>query len=536
MEAHMISGHDLARMLESGTARLADRYKDVDTLNVFPVPDGDTGTNMYMTMISAVREISKAADPASVGAVAEAAARGALMGARGNSGVILSQLLRGIAKGLNNMDRITGPILAQALNEGVRTAYKSVMKPVEGTILTVAREAAEEALKSAKKKSAVANVLEDACYKGEETLNRTPGMLPALREAGVVDAGGLGWLIILQGMFTGTAVERADQPAVPPMLLPAIEEKIFEAGAMLRYPYCTEVLVKGSGADGLKEALEDQGDSLLLVEDNGYIKIHLHSTHPGQVLETCLRYGPLISVKVENMTEQVSAQVAQKGNAEEKSGLGIVSVAFGDGIKRIMESLGANKVVTGGQTMNPSTGELLEAVETAGPGKVIILPNNRNIIMTANQVAGLTGKKVYVVETRSVPQGLAALMAVIPGREPEEIIQAMAKAARQVKTGEVTYAVRDTTINGREIRKNSIIGLLDDELAVSGNDAEQTVSELLDKMISEDDEVCTLYYGDMINNEKAGNLLETMKNKFPHIEFELHRGGQPLYFYLISVE
>ncbi len=536
METEVLTGPDLKKMLDYGLVRLTDRYKEVDSLNVFPVPDGDTGTNMYLTLAAAVKEVETLNDICSIDAVAEAVSRGALMGARGNSGVILSQLFRGLARGLKNMDKASVKAFVQALDEGVKVAYTAVIKPVEGTILTVAREAAAEALKAARKNLPVKEILKAVCLAAEETLNRTPEMLPVLQEAGVVDAGGMGWLIILQGFRSGlekgqdTVIEKTGTD----YSRPAGERLTNMVEGCLRYPYCTEVLIKArdSELNCLKEILERLGDSLLVVETEEFIKVHIHSAHPGEVLENCLKYGSLTDIKINNMNEQMAKAASPKTDKP----YGIVSVAVGEGIKKIMESLGADKVIYGGQTMNPSTQELLRAVEEIDAGTVIILPNNGNILLTAKQVGNLSNKQIRVIPTRTIPQGLAALLAIPPGTGIKEIIQSMADSFNHVKTGEVTYAVRDTKIDGKEIKKGSIIGLYDDKIVETGSEVPTVVLGLLKKMITPEDEVCTLYYGEAVTGPEAENLAVTLAEQFSHLEFEFYAGGQPLYYYIISVE
>jgi len=537
VETEVLSGYELKKMLNSGLAYLAVRYKDVDLLNVFPVPDGDTGTNMYLTLTSAVQEVGKAGNLSSIGGVAEAASRGALMGARGNSGVILSQLLRGMARCLKNMDRVSAKVFAQALDEGVKVAVKAVIRPVEGTILTVARESAKEALKASGKNLSIVEMLKKTCQAAEKTLNRTPEMLSALREAGVVDAGGMGWLIILQGFRAGLEDGRTPgfaqaEPGKPPDI------KLEKVKHVLKYPYCTEILIKTDNADTgkLQEGLQKLGDSLLVVGTEGFARIHIHSAHPGTVLEECLKHGSLTQVKVTNMNEQTSQAEAGKDREPALKPYGIVSVAIGEGIKKIMESLGADKVITGGQTMNPSAGEMLQAIEDVKAETVIILPNNSNILMAANQVAELSDMQVKVVPSRTVPQGLAALLAVTPGASTEKIVENMTESVKNVKTGEITYAVRDTQVDGQKVQKGAIIGLHDNQIVNWGSEVGNVVLGLLEKMAAPDDEVCTLYHGEMVTGEEARSLLGILEEKFANLEFELHYGGQPLYYYIISVE
>ena len=544
MTTEKLNGHDVRRMFDAALAGLAERYKEIDALNVFPVPDGDTGTNMYLTFSAAVEEASRV-NASSVGLVVEAAARGALMGARGNSGVILSQLLRGFAQELKDSDQVNSTAFAQALQEGVKVAFKAIMKPVEGTILTVAREAAKDALKISGRTPNIVELLRTAANVAEETLRDTPKMLPALADAGVVDAGGMGWLVILRGFQAGVSGETAK--GIYDKTADAVTDKAIETTETLnlQYPYCTELLINiTGGVIGLENSLEQLGDSLIIAESGSLCRVHVHSAHPGEVIEYCLRYGSLKDVKVTNMIDQASqatgaapagttVKPASGGNDKP---FGIVSVAMGEGIKSVMESLGADIVISGGQTMNPSTQEMLAAVEKLSSKTVIILPNNKNIIMSANQLADLSEKKIVVVPTTNIPQGLAALLALIPGADLGKTVKAMQEAYGRVKTGEVTYAVRSTKVNNRAIEKGEIIGLCDDEIVAAGNEIRTVVKELLEKMITPDSDVCTLYFGDQVNSEDAQELFNQLAEQFPELEYELVSGGQPLYYYIISVE
>ncbi|MDT3700287.1 MAG: DAK2 domain-containing protein [Thermincola sp.] len=542
MTTEILNGHDVKRMFDAALAGLAKRHKEIDALNVFPVPDGDTGTNMYLTFASAVEEAARAGNPSSVGLVVEAAARGSLMGARGNSGVILSQLLRGFAQELKNSEQMNNITFAQALEEGVKVAFKAIMKPVEGTILTVAREAAKTALKTANRGSNMAGLLKNTCDVAEETLRNTPKMLPALANAGVVDAGGMGWLVILRGFQTAVSGEGAEEIHNSVDIVINQDREIVEA-FNIQYPYCTELLVNTTdGIGDLRSSLEQLGDSLMIAESGSLTRVHVHSAHPGQVIESCLRYGSLKDVKVTNMIDQ-AAQAAKPASAvvvtpaaRDGKTFGIVSVAMGEGIKSVMESLGADVVVTGGQTMNPSTQEMLAAVSQLGTDAVIVLPNNKNIIMSANQLVDLSDKKIVVIPSQSIPQGLAALLAIIPGSDLEKTAKLMREACGRVKTGEVTYAVRSTKVNDRTIEKGEILGLCDDEIITAGTEIGVVVTELLQKMSTPDSEVCSLYFGNGVSSEEADELLEQLSAQFPELEYELISGGQPLYYYIISLE
>lgn len=550
MQRELLSGRDFTKMMASGLAELSANYKDVDSLNVFPVPDGDTGTNMYLTFNAAHQEITKSADTSSVTSIAEAASKGALMGARGNSGVILSQLLRGFAKGVKDLDTIEAKHVAEALNEGVNIAYKAVMKPVEGTILTVAREAAKEAMKAARTTDSPAEVLRQALIQAEETLNLTPEMLPALKEAGVVDAGGMGWLVILKGFYQGLTdqtIEIDQKPvSVKEDTRDASDQRRVEASAFIdeeeedvfTFPYCTEVLVHVSAAvdlESIRKELADAGNSLLVVDSDGFLKVHIHSAHPGEIIETCLKYGSLKDVKINNMLDQAQAKKELEA-ARHTLPYAVISVASGDGLKEIMEDLGAAQVITGGQSMNPSIQEIVDAVNAIDADTVVILPNNSNIIMTANQVAEMTDKKVEIIPTKSVVQGISALLTVAPGMALENLLKGMKANVAHVKTGEITFSVRDTNLNGLEIKKGNILGLADGEISVVGDHVKDTTLALVNKMIEPDSEICSIYYGEEVTEAEARELAEELQNHYEDLEFELNFGGQPLYYYMISVE
>lgn len=534
MATEKINGNDLYRMLASGLVILSERYKEVDLLNVFPVPDGDTGTNMLHTLTAAVDEVS-VNNRTSVSKAAEAASRGALMGARGNSGVILSQLLRGFALSIKDKDTITAKEFSTALAEGVNIAVKAVMKPVEGTILTVARDAAKIAIQEANKNLTLEQVLEETCKTAEATLKRTPDLLPALKEAGVVDAGGMGWFIILQGFNKALSVDTSFDKNLPDseQFFTRVDQAGRNESPIFENPYCTEILLKPLSAvdDRLTEELSGYGDSLLIAESDGLVKIHIHTALPQEVVGLCLNYGALSKVKIENMNEQAAQNVSEK----KRKPFGIISVASGEGITGVMKSLGVDTVISGGQSMNPSISQLLQGVEDLNTDTVIILPNNSNIILSANQIPEMTVKTVHVIPTRTIPEALAALLAVSPQMEAGQAANAMVSAAGNVRTGEVTYAVRDTTINGIEINKGNAIGLFKDEV-LSGNTINETVTDLLKKMIIPGSELCTVYFGEMIDKNDAEKLSAELSEHFPEIDIEIIDGGQPVYYYIISVE
>ncbi len=545
MPVEYLDGNLLRQLVWSGARRLEAEKGGVDALNVFPVPDGDTGTNMALTLAAACREMEQAkAD--SLGEVAEAVARGSLMGARGNSGVILSQLYRGFARALEGKQRVTAAEVAGALAEGVRTAYRAVMKPTEGTILTVSRDAARAALERARAGGALEAVLETAHQAAEASLQRTPDLLPVLKKAGVVDAGGQGFCLILRGWLEGLKVDRGYGQDRSPARV--VEFELTEEMADIRYPYDTEFFIKGSGlpADQIRDQLARWGDSLIVVGAAELVKVHVHTDNPGRVLDYCVRQGPLTEIVIKNMREQheslknaartVPPPPLPPGPVPPAKAVGIVAVASGEGLDRIFRSLGADEVVQGGQTMNPSTEEIVSAVNRIPAEQVIVLPNNKNIILAAEQVGSLTEKGVHVVPTRSVPQGVAAMLAWQPEKPAAETLGAMARAGRAVRTGEVTYAVRDSRLGEMEVRRGDVLGLLEGEMAVKGDNPEAVARDLLQGMLQAGGEFITIYYGNGVTGDQAAGLVDWLGAEYPGRQVELHDGGQPVYFYVISVE
>lgn len=539
-----ITGKDLVRTVKAGCIKLEHNRDKVDLLNVFPVPDGDTGTNMYLTLLSAVKEGEKHQDE-SLGKVAKAISMGSLMGARGNSGVILSQIFRGMAKVLEGKDSANAADLAQALKSGADTAYKAVMKPVEGTILTVVRDIARSCEAEARKQQDIVAVLVAGITTGHETLKKTPTMLPILKEAGVVDSGGQGLIYFLEGAVEGLAQEK-DIP------LDVYRGKTVSANQLLNKPidieygYCTEVLIKGSNleTDDIKDHLAPLGDSMLVVGGDEIVKVHIHSNHPGKVLETCLQYGALSDIKINNMVEETHEHLNnwaelenQNQNASKPAkNVGLVAVGAGDGIIEILKSLGVDVVVEGGQTMNPSTEDLLKACEQVNAEGIIILPNNGNIVMAATQVKELIDRDIEIVPTKSVMQAVTALVAYDPSGRLDQVAAAMGEEMQVVKYAEVTHAVRNTTINGLEIKEGNIIGMINGEFEAVGRENAEVVTRLLQKMTDGDSELITIFYGEGINEETAMELKQQLEELFDECELEVHYGGQPHYSYLLSVE
>jgi len=530
-------GQDLKRMLATATAWLEKHAVAINALNVFPVPDGDTGTNMLLTMRAALKEIENASQT-SLDSVVQGAAYGALMGARGNSGVILSQLLRGIANSLDKKRTFGSLEFAQAMVEASTMAYKGIIRPVEGTMLTVSKDAAQTAMAAAQEGEDLLTVLEKTVEAAKESVARTPTLLDVLREAGVVDAGGQGLFIILDGILRclkGESIEMKEPTEMVPAELP--EEAEMEWG------YCTEFILQGKDLNlaEVRQKIASFGDSALAVGDERAIKVHVHTFNPGQVLSYASGLGVLSNIKIDNMQEQhreflVLGEEAAKAAAEEIEGIATVAVVWGNGLVQVFESLGIKSVVPGGQTMNPSTQELLEALETLPAKEVIILPNNENIFLAAEQAQKLSSKKVVVVPTTTIPQGIGALLAFDKEADLETNAQNMEKVMAAIQTVEVTTAVRRAKINGIKIKKGQIIALLNGHLAASGEKIEEVVHETLGKLGADQYEIITLYHGEETPLQAAESLADEIRRWYPEQEVECIDGGQPYYYYIISVE
>lgn len=527
------------KMILAATCWLNEHKDYVDSLNVFPVPDGDTGTNMYLTVLNAAKEVQSLKSN-HIGEIAEALQEGALMGARGNSGVILSQLFRGVAKALKGKKKIAASDLADALKSASDMAYKAVMKPVEGTILTVARYVGDGAVKKAQESDDIIKVFEEAMDAGNDALQKTPDLLPVLKEAKVVDAGGQGYLFLLEGalrVLKGQSVE----PSLK-IINPKIETTRAEPEGIshenIEFQYCTEFMIISNDVsiDKIRQYLEDFGDSLLVVGTKDLVKVHIHTNNPGLVLDYALTHGSLTKIKIENMVEQTQLREKAGERPNPQKPFGIVSVTAGDGIVEIFESLGVDEVVRGGQSMNPSTQDLVEATEKINTEHVIILPNNKNIIFAAEQIKNISNKEVAVIPSRSIPQGIGSLMKLNPELSFKEIVQEMMKGLNEVKTGEITHAIRDSKVNGLEINTGDCLGLYDGDIQIVGKDINETVIELLSQMVTEDDYLITAYYGAEITEEDIEDLKPLLENNFPEQDIEIYCGGQPLYEYIFSVE
>lgn len=548
---HKLNGDDLSQMIISGAHHLANNAERIDALNVFPVPDGDTGTNMNLSMTSGVNEV-KNINSNNVSDVANAFSKGLLMGARGNSGVILSQIFRGFAKGMDDSEALNTNGFAAAFDQGAKTAYKAVMKPVEGTILTVAKDAAAKAVQAAEQETDIIKLMEEVLKEAKASLKRTPDLLPVLKEVGVVDSGGQGLVTIYEGFLAALKGEELPEAAAADMeeMVKAEHHKVtqdFMDTSEIVFGYCTEFMVKFEqdkldstpyDEEKFRQELSEMGDSLLVVSDEDVVKVHVHSEHPGDCLTLGQRYGSLINMKIENMREQHREIVGAKKNTEtkEKAEYGIVTVAMGDGLKELFKSLGAAVIIEGGQTMNPSTQDIAEAIKEAHAKNVLVLPNNKNIQMAAEQAAQLADEHVAVIPAKSIPQGISALLAFNPDETLEFNQKAMEEAGKQVKTGQVTYAVRDTEIDGISIEKGHFMGLGDGKIVASHEHKQETAKSLLREIISDDDEIVTILFGEDITENEAAEIAAFIEEHYDEIEVELHHGKQPIYSYIFSVE
>ncbi len=545
---------DLLKRMFLSAAKNLELNKDwINELNVFPVPDGDTGTNMTMTIMSAAREVQAIESPTMAG-LAKAISSGSLRGARGNSGVILSQLLRGFTKEIKNVEEINGGILAAAFQRAAETAYKAVMKPKEGTILTVAKGMAEKAAQLAEQTEDLEEMFLQIIEEGDRVLERTPELLPVLKEAGVVDSGGQGLMQALKGAYsclTGKEIQISFEEGGQTSGAGTRQAEQTEA-ADIKFGYCTEFIINiekhydGAEEQKLKDYLESIGDSIVLVSDEDIVKIHVHTNDPGLAIQKALTYGSLSRIKIDNMREEHQEKLIkdaqrlaeeQKQAAGPRKPYGFISVSIGEGMDDIFRDLGVDCLISGGQTMNPSTEDMLNAISQVNADTIFILPNNKNIILAAQQAKTLTeDKEIIVVPTKTVPQGISAVIAFAPDRSPEENAQAMEEELELVKTGQVTYAVRNTFVDGKEIHEGDIMGIDDHTIAAVGTSIERTALELLEAMVDEDAELITIYYGSDISEEDAQALYEKAQEKYPDCDMELHNGGQPIYYYIISVE
>lgn len=529
------------QMLLMGAHNLERNRAAVDALNVFPVPDGDTGTNMNLTLQAVVKAISQVTDT-HVGALAAACATGSLMGARGNSGVILSQLFRGFGRHLQDKPDISAFDLAQALVAGTETVYKAVRKPVEGTILTVMRESSQASVQFAGKHDDLVPMLKVLVEQAEATLAKTPQMLPVLKQAGVVDAGGQGLLYIFRGWLAAASGEEVAEIAMPTVqaVQPAPKPELFSADD-IEFGYCTEFLILQPNADEdeLHQKLEPLGDSLIVVGDADLIKVHVHTNNPGQALQIGLTHGQLSGIKIENMREQHTAlhHPEEMTAPQPQKPVGVIAVAVGAGMEEIFISLGVDVIVTGGQTMNPSTEDLAKAAAAVAAETIIILPNNKNIIMAAEQVAEVIDKPVRVIPTTSLPQGLSALMSYSDDpHDLEAMLASMHKNLQQVKSGQVTAAVRDHNGDAGKIKEGDYIGILEGDIVVFGADLEQVAADLVETMVDQESGLVSIFYGTEVEENTTNGLVERLAARYPELELELRAGDQPIYHFVVAVE
>ena len=537
-----IEGKMLRDMFVSGANNLQNHKELVDKLNVFPVPDGDTGTNMSLTISYAMKELAKVEND-SITEIGKSLSKGSLMGARGNSGVILSQIIRGFSKSIEGKEQISTEDLAKAFKNGSDTAYKAVIKPIEGTILTVVRESGEYAIKEAKKEKDLLKFLEMVIDEANKSLERTPELLKNLKEAGVVDSGGKGLVLIYEGMYEalkGNPIKAKD-------LNDSNVSEVKQAGTSIntediKFCYCTEFILESNSISDteIRDIMLKYGDSLAVVGDEGIIKVHVHTNDPGLVLQDALKHGQLVTIKIENMKLQHentlvgdTDEIAQ--SVEEKE-YGFIATSMGEGLAKIFKDFGVDYIIEGGQTMNPSTEDFMKAIDSINAKNIFIFPNNSNIIMAANQAKELSDKNIIVIPTKNTPQGFTALVNFNADASVEENEQALMESLTMVKSGQVTFAVRDTVMNDVEVKEGNIIGIAESKLMDAGDSVDEITTSLVEKLVDEDSAIITLFYGEDVTEEDANNLRDELEEKFEDLDIELYYGGQPLYYYLISVE
>lgn len=555
MAVNTIDNSLLCKMFLAGAKNLEANKEYINELNVFPVPDGDTGTNMTMTIMSAAKDVAGLDETTEMKVIAKAISSGSLRGARGNSGVILSQLCRGFAKIIGDVEVIDKEVLARACERAVESAYKAVMKPKEGTILTVAKGLCEKVVElSADPDIDLDTVIDSAIVYAKEVLDKTPDMLPVLKQAGVVDSGGYGLVVFLSGAQSAFRGEEIDFTLETPAVgdKPAVDSKEADT-ADIKFGYCTEFIILLDKAfnnkmeKDFKAFLESIGDSIVLVADEEIVKVHVHTNDPGLAIQRALTYGALSNMKIDNMRlehqeklfkEKEKAEAASKEQAMEHKEVGFISVSVGDGINDIFKDLGVDRIIEGGQTMNPSTDDILKAIDQVNADTVFILPNNKNIIMAANQAQDMVeDKKVVVIPTKNIPQGITAIISYVPEMSAEENAENMKAEIENVRTGQVTYAVRDTEIDGMTIHENDIMGIGDHKMLAVGTEVNATTKEMIDKMIEESDaELISIYYGADIPADAAEALVDAVSKEHSDCDVELQHGGQPVYYYIVSVE
>ncbi len=558
MAVKTINTEMLQKMFLAGAANLEAKKEYINELNVFPVPDGDTGTNMTLTIMSAAKEVNALEKP-DMASIAKAISSGSLRGARGNSGVILSQLLRGFTKEIREYEEIDAAVLARACDRATATAYKAVMKPKEGTILTVAKGAAQKAQEMAETTEDLEVFLAEVIKYAEEVLAQTPEMLPVLKEAGVVDSGGQGLVEVLHGAFDAFQGKEVDYTAIEAGPAVKMVKPGEQAETDIKFGYCTEFIImtekqfSEKDETEFKAYLESIGDSIVCVADEDVVKVHVHTNDPGLAIQKALTFGQLSRIKIDNMREehqeklikdaekaaaaQAQASAQEKKKKEPRKPVGFIAVSIGDGMNEIFRELGVDYIIEGGQTMNPSTDDMLTAIDNVNADHIFILPNNKNIILAANQARSLTkDKDILVVPTKTVPQGITAVINYMPEADVDTNFETMQEGIKNVKTGQVTYAVRDTKIDDKVIHEGDIMGIGDQGILSVGQSVEETTKSMLSQMVDEDTELISIYYGQDVLAEDAERLAETIGEKYPDADVDLHSGGQPIYYYVVSVE
>ena len=554
MATKTINVEMLAKMFLAGAGNIEAKKEFINELNVFPVPDGDTGTNMTLTIMSAAKEV-QSLENADMLTIAKAISSGSLRGARGNSGVILSQLLRGFTKEIREHKEIDAVILAKACERATATAYKAVMKPKEGTILTVAKGISRKAEELAETTEDLEVFIPEVIKYAEEVLAQTPEMLPVLKEAGVVDSGGQGLLEVIHGAYDAFLGKEIDYAAIEASGGTKMVKPSQQAEADIKFGYCTEFIIMtekeftDKNEAEFKAYLESIGDSIVCVADDDIVKIHVHTNDPGLAIQKALTYGQLSRMKIDNMREEhqeklikdaekaAAQQASEKKKKEPRKPVGFIAVSIGEGMNGIFRELGADYIIEGGQTMNPSTDDMLSAIDEVNADHIFILPNNKNIILAANQAQSLTDDKdIIVIPTKTVPQGITAIISYMPEADVDTNIEALEEAIKNVKTGQVTYAVRDTHIDDKEIHEGDIMGIGDRGILAVGQSVEETTKEMLAQLVDEESELISLYFGQDVLEEDAENFAQEVEELYPDVDVDVHMGGQPIYYYVLSVE
>ena len=546
-----INAETLQKMFIAGAKNLEAKKEWINELNVFPVPDGDTGTNMTLTIMSAAKEVGAITEP-TMETIAKAISTGSLRGARGNSGVILSQLFRGFTREIKKVDQIDVDVLSRACVKAVETAYKAVMKPKEGTILTVAKGMADKSCELVGESDDLVHVIDEIIKHGDYVLSQTPEMLPVLKQAGVVDSGGQGLMTVIKGAFDALLGKEIDYTLEPVQTAGTkVTEEVPMDDVEIKFGYCTEFIINldkempKSEEKAFKEFLESIGDSIVLVADDEIVKVHVHTNEPGVAITKALTYGSLSRMKIDNMREEHqerliknAEKMAEQQKADEpRKKYGFVAVSVGEGLDEIFKGLNVDHIISGGQTMNPSTEDILNAIDKINADNIYVFPNNKNIILAAQQAESLVeDKNIIVIPSKTIPQGISAMIGFIPDNSPEDNKEAMIDSMSYVKTGEVTYAVRDTVIDDKEIKEGNIMGIGDEGILAVGEEIDDTTINMIKEMQDEESEIVSLYYGAEVTEEAANKLADKIAEALPEIEVEVYPGGQPIYYYIASVE